>query len=500
MKKLYTVFMGGMIFVTFLLILCSVFFPTNVFYTTSFIGSIFVMFFIFFLWYLLYHKVISKIILWDKRKKTIFLIFYFLSLFGVQIVCFSQLQVNPSWDFGVIYHNALNYVEKTPIGYLEYFEYCPNNIMLYLIYICIFKFTHFFHISNSMMVLGLFNIILIQLSIYLLFLCARRIFKEKMAYQLLFLVWFLSPFFLYVPIIYTDTTTMFIPLLLIILFLKSQDYEGKKHFGLLLLFSIVAFFGYKLKMSVLILVVALMGYLFLQKKFLELFKYLGVFGVVFLVFSFGYQKCILNNSKFHFQDNGVGSLSYTHYLMMGFEDPTRDNSGRNTFGGYSEEDANFTKSFVDVERKKANLEELKRRFTESDMSYLLYFYGNKIANTWGDGTYFAPLKLGKNPIKDSILHDFVLPNGKYFTFYLLFCQGTQFALLVLLFVSVVKSLKNIEVSYLYLSIFGLFLFLILWETRSRYIVNYVPILLLSIVPGFTCVNDFLEKKIFFKQK
>ena len=55
-----------------------------------------------------------------------------------------------------------------------------------------------------------------------------------------------------------------------------------------------------------------------------------------------------------------------------------------------------------------------------------------------------------------------------------------------------KELKELQL-LIFISIFGLFLFLLIWETRSRYLVNYIPLFLINAYMGICAINN--EKKL-----
>ncbi len=484
MKQLTKIFMVIMSLVCLVMLCSSIVFSTNVFYQSSKFISISLFFVILLIWFFFYKKIASRIVSLDSSKKKICFGIYFFCFFLIQYFLFQELKVNPTWDFGVLYNNALSYVRHEAIGYIEYFEYCPNNILIYLFYILVLKVSQFIPGIGALNLLGILNILFIELSCYFTYLIAKKIYNERIAVTVLFVLLFLSPLFLYNPIIYTDTTTLFIPVFLIYLFLREQEAEGKAKFFYLVLFAFMAYVGYKLKMSCFIMVIALLLHFFLNSKWKDLGKYFVTLGIVFISCTFLFQAFILNNSKFHFQDNGVGNLPFTHYVMMGLEDNSRDYPNRMTYGGYVEEDVNFTKSIPSDQRASKNIEEIKRRLsTYTPFEYIQYL-GKKIANTWGDGTYFAPIKLSRSPLKTSYLHEFVLPSGSYFNVYLNISQAIQFALLFLLLISVWLQRNDRSKTYLYTSIFGLFLFLLIWETRSRYIVNYIPIFVLALLGTF----------------
>ena len=45
-----------------------------------------------------------------------------------------------------------------------------------------------------------------------------------------------------------------------------------------------------------------------------------------------------------------------------------------------------------------------------------------------------------------------------------------------------------------IAVFGLFLFLLIWETRSRYLVNFVPIFILLGIDGIQGIRFLLPVK------
>ena len=82
-----------------------------------------------------------------------------------------------------------------------------------------------------------------------------------------------------------------------------------------------------------------------------------------------------------------------------------------------------------------------------------------------------------------------LSNAKWFMLLLLMVVGTIFKKYLR------KELRDFQF-ILNLSIIGLLLFLLIWETRSRYLVNYSPIFLVNAYIGLNAIiNYYKEKKI-----
>ena len=51
-----------------------------------------------------------------------------------------------------------------------------------------------------------------------------------------------------------------------------------------------------------------------------------------------------------------------------------------------------------------------------------------------------------------------------------------------------------------ISIVGIILFLLLWETRSRYLVNYVPIFIINAYIGLFALSNYITQKKEGRQK
>ena len=251
----------------FIIVFCSFVYDNNVFYQNNKLVVFFLMPFVILFWFWLY-----------KRKLRFPLWLYFLLVLAIDFLVMYFLRVTPSWDFGTIFYSAKSYVLHEIVD-ASYFEYCPNNIMLYLVLIMLFKFSSLFT-SHYLLVAILFNAMMILLSLYLLYKVAKMLYGNDASSFVLVLTFFFIPIFLYVVIVYTDTVTMVFPLLYIYLFLKDKEKGGYRY---LLLFGLFAFLGFCLKMSCLIMVIAILLHLFLSKDFKRL---VFLFVILFILMFF----------------------------------------------------------------------------------------------------------------------------------------------------------------------------------------------------------------------
>ena len=121
----------------------------------------------------------------------------------------------------------------------------------------------------------------------------------------------------------------------------------------------------------------------------------------------------------------------------------------------------------------------------------------KILFTWGDGVYFAPEKLKREPLQESPLHSWVLDSGIEYKKTYQYCSAVHFLLLLGIFLSIFCNVLRKgdvqEALAVQIAVFGLFLFLLIWETRSRYLVNFVPMFILLGIDGGQELGRYLKK-------
>ncbi|HIT10895.1 MAG TPA: hypothetical protein IAC24_04795 [Candidatus Onthousia faecigallinarum] len=440
-----------------------------------------------FLWCFLY-KAIKKIFT-KLSKKQVILVFAvtFLFAIGVLIAVSNLFEAPLAWDFGVVYAQADSYVRTGDRNllatYPEYFQLFPNNIAIFLIEVVIFRIGKFFGFTDFASVGIFFNGIAIFLSIFFLVLyCYRRFGKEK-AYFSLIISFFFFPLFLYLPIFYSDTLSVAVGPFLLFLSTFMEDKKWKKNILLCCIMALSLFIGMKIKMTVIFFLLGFLFLFFIQKKY----KLLFMFSLVFLIGYVGlnqiYQKVVVERGSFSFQVNDYGKIPVTHWLMMGIEDSKADNSSRNAYGGYNLNDYNITQSYEKGEDSiPRHKKEIIKRLKEYGFFGYLDYLTKKAVNAWGDGSYYVQiaLTLNKEVNQKGEVQHFLTGKSSDTIFYLE--EGVQIAFLFILCFSgfYCFKTKSKETLVEHISIFLLFLFLLVWENRSRYLYNYIPIFIIII--------------------
>lgn len=153
------------------------------------------------------------------------------------------------------------------------------------------------------------------------------------------------------------------------------------------------------------------------------------------------------------------------------------------YGAWNANDLNFSLSFNTKEEKiEANKKVIKQRFE----NFGPLGYANFILNKarwitsegnffWGGEGNFANFKIDDS---SSIVENLIYTNGKYYSLYQYIIQGVWITLMFLISISTLNFILNKKNNFYDFSfsiiIFGIILFILLFEGRSRYLILYLP--------------------------
>lgn len=388
----------------------------------------------------------------------------------------TELSVYPGWDFGAVYQGAVEIAEDGAFSDSSnwYFTTYPNNVMLCMLLAGFFRL---FGGLGSYITLGiLLNIGLILLGMVFLFLLTEQLLGTRIAFLALLCCSLIPAFYMHAPIFYTDTFALpFVTGAFL-----SYQYR-KKDARLLILTAAVLAVGYKVKGSLGVILIALLIHLWLQKEPAGKRLRESLLLVIPFLLLLGFLTVIPGKmSFFDTADAEKNEFPMEHWLAMGL-------AGN---GGYNADVYWMTASVEGkAEKQKTDRQFIKDTLEEYGPAGLAAHLEEKILFTWADGVYFAPEKLKRDPLKETPLHSFVLYDGADYQKTYRYCNAVQ----LLLFLGILLSLAgnflekggNREVQALQIAVFGLFCFLLFWETRSRYLVNFVPVFVVLGADGWT---------------
>ena len=446
-----------------------------------------------------YKKKNKKEYNYDKYVKIMVFILFF-----VQIFLFYNAFFETAWDSGVVSNDARILATGSDVYgnnrvYLLYYSVHPNNVLYTLIVTLVLRINGFLGLfvnQYNLMSMVLVNSIISSVSSYLVYKIGKELFSKKIAffgYLVSVILLVLSPWNM---ISYTDSFGLFIPILILFLYLNSKLSLYIKYPLIVLL----TYFGYLIKPQTVIIVIAIVIIELIKnikniKKFnlIKLEKLIRILCIsiisliaVILSLNFIYKKqgFILDKEK---------RLGYTHYLMMG------TNKERN--GDWSFYDADFSIRQETYEiRKKENLRVFKERIKEYGFKGYFELLSKKLLNAYNDGTFawgeegnfFAVIYPDVTLVSSFIKNVYY---GNYFGYYGTVMQFIWINLLLVIFINtIVMVFKKHKIDYLYLimilTFIGITLFELLFEVRARYLYTNIPIFILLMMYGINNINSF----------
>lgn len=428
---------------------------------------------------------VSKIVDYQNKRITIisFIIFVI-----IQILFAYFLAVNPSWDFGTVYNAVVDDINGGfDIFEVTYFYQFGLNLGIALLLKLVFSFFALLGINNYL-ILGIgLNIIFIDIALIYLYKLIKLVIPNKNIYFFLIVTLTFTPFITYVPIFYSDTLSL--PFGIASIYYLYKYYYCNNLKENLVISGLLIGVGACLKFTLIIIYLAVLVFYFIKERKSRftlkplLFLGLFVFLPIFIINSF----VALNQDNERLERE---KMPFTHSIMMGL----RKN------GGFSIEDSKYTVSFpTKYQKVKANIKTIKKRLKYyKDNHELLKFYTNKLEYTWGDGTFFASEKLSRDSIKNTKISDYIYGSKKYY--YFSYAKAQWLIVLCFLVMGLIfrkylsKNQQDLQL-FIYIALAGLMLFLLIWECRSRYLVNYLPIILLASYLGFVSFIEYVKLKL-----
>lgn len=406
------------------------------------------------------------------------------------------LRFDPTRDLGAIFTGAKewaatgNFMDHIdPTCDPNYFYSFPNNLggmtLLYLAN----KVGFWFGFRDCYVIAMMTNASMATTTVLLTALVCRRLFGTAQSVMALIFVLLSPPFYLIAPVFYTDSLSMLFPILILYLYLKLHDCRTRYHKLLFAaLIGVSCAVGMLIKFTVLIALIAILLYDLFSKGLLSFLKIAAIAGGIIAAISFSFHAYFYST---HLDAKTAAKLSIppTHWIMMSLE----------SNGRYNHEDYAFSYSFEDPEERKAAIaHRILERIQDRGFGGVLYLLWLKSIIVFGDGTYAQSGFLVSNTVHDTPLHSVVLNGGAFYKGYQYVCFGIFFTLQLLMLAHVYGALrrkeKPSERMIPPLCVLGLLLFLLLWEVSGRYLTNYLPMLLVSAVPGLQVFLDIPRTK------
>ena len=417
----------------------------------------------------------------DNYRKIAF--FLLIPYFAVIVVMALKMQIVPrmnGWDFQIVARCAIDWrngIRELP----AYFSMWGNNTPLLWIQAAFFKLMNTVGVTDYMSRLVILNCVLITLSVLFTFLSADLLFKGPAALTAALIAMVYPGLFLYGAIAYTDTFSLFFVSLALLFYTKARDsYEkNKSDTHWLVLFTAAVICGAVIKITVLILLIACsIDYIFTRSKKRIAHVLLGIAGVA-LTF------ILTDIAKRPARMERRPEIPFTHWIMMGLEGD----------GGYNDDDYQLVLSVPRERRARFTRQEIMRRIEAKGLDGMAEHLKRKLGYIMSDGACYAPSKLDRGALRPHFIHEFIVETGRFSKVLYVFSDRLQLALIFFEALGTVREIrKQGRFSYIRLARTGIILFLLIWEARSRYLVNFLPLFFLSAGSGIPFIKHKEEER------
>lgn len=404
-------------------------------------------------------------------------------LFAVQVSLGYFMAYTPSGDNRAVVDAARMLAEQGRIDpasdYALYLSRYSNQWGFTLLLSALFRLFARLGIGND-----LFALCVLQAALYTLGLLAaadtaRRLGGARCVLALLALLALCPPLYLAAAVLYTDTFSLPFILLTLCAALRAQDAEtaGGRLFCALCA-ALAATLGAQVKMTVFIALIAACLVWALRLRPWQGIGLCALAVCVGTVGTLGVQTFMLSRVL---EPESVRQhhTPAIHWVMMSI--PTADNP----YGGFS---GDYALTWGMMEQGASREQVMDSIYTRMrDRIYTLR-YPNRLvtavlrknANAMGDGTFGMTEMLDDNPVRENAVSALVLEGRPGYPAYSAVCTGIYLAVLAMGAAGCLDDIRRRDTAtaMLCIALFGMMLFLLLWEARSRYLFGFVPVMLL----------------------
>lgn len=401
----------------------------------------------------------------------------------IQLISAFTLKFTPISDLGYVDRAARDFCQtwdkadlygRLPERHNNYFARYTNNQALLVILSLVYSACEKISGNMPLIVPVLINTAGLHISYILMYFIAGKLFKDKFTPLFCAVAGAgFSVFYTYTPYFYTDSMSMPFAMGSIYLFLcGTENPKMKTKIPQLIFSGLLLIAGFKIKGNVIILLPAFLLYLAVTCTKMNRKAYLKTLCILLAGIIASSALCTGFIKSFDIADKSeLEEIQFPpeHWVMMGLHDR----------GGFYSEDFWFTVNSGNYEQKKAaDIKEIRKRVADYGIPGMIKHIAKKVSYTWGDGTYFIGYYL-RHCEETNLFKNFV---GKSDVFKFL-CSVYQCMLLFMIlfsFISGAMAEKQGKEIFLKIVICGVYFFFLIWETRSRYLVNFSPVFIITV--------------------
>lgn len=435
--------------------------------------------------FLLFAGIVAAAVIWLLKGKSVssmedhklFSIIWLISFVVMMILAFNlKVDMYNNWDYGKVLRSAYEWATEGKITAFEYYIRYPNNqfllLLVSLIIKVVLKVVPSADIYFCQTITIIINIAMIQLAVGLTHVIAGKILDRKALLLCDLLAAGCSPLYLYASMMYTDTVALLPLMLLIYCFMAGEENLRKNQFKRAAVYfaagGIMAAVGYYVKLTIIFFCIGFLIYAWLKWPWKRLGLCVLCMAVGFLIAYAGTKKIITLQSDYTAEQYDTYQFPYVHWVMMSL--------GPN--GRYNQEDVDYTLSFTNMDAKKqADMKVIQERIDAMGPAGLLeHGLYEKVYHAWTQGALSADDYVHRQPLSTGTIRQIFALDGKYYKGYLLYAQAYWLFIILGMLLSAVRYFRKREICQIHsieITIFGLFVFLLLWESNPRYLMHFL---------------------------
>ena len=168
-------------------------------------------------------------------------------------------------------------------------------------------------------------------------------------------------------------------------------------------------------------------------------------------------------------------------------------------GRYNQDDVDYTLSFNSMDAKKqADMKVIQERVSDMGLTGLLeHGLYEKVYHAWTQGALSADDYVHRQPLSTGTIRQIFALDGKYYKGYFLYAQAYWLLIISGMILSAVRYFKNREMCQIHgieITIFGLFIFLLLWESNPRYLMHFLLMFCIVSAYGYGIIRKTKQGK------
>lgn len=422
----------------------------------------------------------------DKKSNVIRIVTAFI-LILIQVYLFLKVMTPIGWD-------VLEVVNSAEYGMYngDYFAKYPNNLFTQLFLSIYLKAVGFIPYLSSLRKFELLNLFFVDISILLGVLTAKKIYGIRAADRVFCSSVLLIGFHPTLSVIYSDTLAMPFPIGILFCLVYGMDTDKTvKRTVFFSLGAILGVIGYCIKPTAIIIEIAILIMIVLRwkKDFLKpqiiipvliaLLTCFMTYEVVNII-----EQPIKNELQKQYPD--IKPRGVLHYIALGLCVPDENTSG---YGSWNETEVIWMQQHInDLNYTQEAIEHIKSKLTAFGCIGFLEHLANKLIWAGSDGTFFyggegdfhLDEQASQSTLRGKLQNAFYIETDFYQKWFSSWMQGVWLLICIRGVLSYFKKEDNVFTAISKLSILGLFLFLLFFENRSRYLFLYLPVFLLAV--------------------